>query len=402
VAGGCATAQTGFPSHVKSDRAVVVGKVFSTTAGEVEFWVEYGLTSSYGAQTEPETFAFPANTPTSINHLVTGLQRSTLYHYRFCASDGTQESPGCGEDRTFTTQSFDCGETVTSSVRLTDDYVCLDGPGLVVGAPGIEIDLAGYRMIGGSEFPRIDNGGGFDDVTVRNGGLSNSGDAVYLQGASRNRVLDVTTHAGNGVVIRGGDANEVRRSELRGSRGVVATGATGLVVAGNELNTLFEGIVIVDGDRARIVRNRVESATAPFQYARSIELTQSDDGRIAENVVSATWTFGGIWVNGGFGHQVVDNRVHNVRLVPIGDPASNGDGIHVFQGAGTTVLRRNDVRWNEGDGIDVRAGGTRLEGNGAADNLGVGILAVDGVIDLGANFAERNGGAAQCVNVFCP
>jgi parallel beta-helix repeat protein len=407
---GCATALTGSPNHLSNDAANLVGKVVTDSAGEVEFWVEYGPTSAYGSQTTPETQTFEANTPTSVTGVVSGLERSTLYHYRFCARDDTQQGgPGCGEDRTFTTQSFDCGETVTSSVQLTADYLCHNEAGLVVGAAGIEIDLAGHRFDANAgtlpNGPRgIDNSGGFDDVTVRNGTMHGWGEAVFALDASRNRVLDVAAFGIlSAVAFRGGDANEVRRSELFGElEGLLAIDSVGLIVAVNEANSSTgPGIRVVNGDLARIVRNRVERSSGPSPLAPGIELIESQDGRIAENKVLGPWSSGGIFV-GGAGHVLVDNQVSGGKRVAGDTGPSSGDGIHVSQAGGAVLLRRNDAQQNEGDGIDVRTSGSRLEDNQAFSNGGIGILAVPGVIDLGGNSASLNGGPAQCVNVFCP
>src|SRR6185437_2261393 len=98
---------------------------------------------------------------------------------------------------------------------------------------------------------------------------------------------------------------------------------------------------------------------------------------------------------------VVGNTVLNATpLFPTGRP-SDGDGIFVGAFSTGITLRGNRADANDGDGIDVRAKGASLEDNFAFNNGGWGILAVNGVTDLGGNTASGNG-AGQCQNVFCP
>ena len=100
------------------DSASIDGTVVSDAGGQVEYWVQFGPTSAYGSESAHQTIATAENTPTGVRASVDGLARSTTYHYRLCAQDGSQKGgPGCGEDHRFKTQSFACGETVTRRRR---------------------------------------------------------------------------------------------------------------------------------------------------------------------------------------------------------------------------------------------------------------------------------------------
>jgi hypothetical protein len=320
VAGsGCATGLTGSPNHVENDFANIEGGVVSTAGGEVDYWVQYGTTTAYGSQTTPDTVSVAQNAPTSVTVVVSGLQRATLYHYRFCAEDDDQpDGPGCGEDRTFTTQSFACGETVTSDVRT--DMLCFSKPGLVVGADGVDVNLSGHSLDGGTTgFPNgptgIDNSGGFDDVTVRNGRLPNWGDAISATDASRNRILSVdATGKTTAIRLTRGDHNEVRRSQLAGGLWALrATDSANLVVANSVVDaTPGTGILITNGSTARVARNRVERLSVPSSPTAGIQVDGSAGGRIVENVVTGPWTFGGIWARLTSG-IVRDNEVSGER-----------------------------------------------------------------------------------------
>ena len=59
-----------------------------------------------------------------------------------------------------------------------------------------------------------------------------------------------------------------------------------------------------------------------------------------------------------------------------------------------TLLRRNQVRGADDDGIDVRRASTTLTRNHAVHNHDLGIDAVSGVTNGGGNRASGNGGFA--------
>lgn len=405
---GCATGLTGSPAEVSTDNALVTGQVVSDAGGQVEYWVQYGPTRAYGLQSDHETVAVAQNAPTDVRPSFGGLTRSTLYHYRLCAQDASQRGgPGCGEDRTVRTQAAGCGETVSADIRLTGDLQCLTGPGLTIGAAGVDINLAGHAIVGtiasgGAGPTGVDNPGGYDDVTVRNGQIVGVGAMLSASGASRNRLLDVDgTAAGTAVTFVGGADNEVRRGNIFGrSLAVSVQGSQRFVLADSELDGFFTGGLVHTGDDARIVRNRFARASTTFPIARALDLTGAR-ATIADNVVTGPWSGGAIVVTGP-GHRVIENEVSGATVPDVSPPSEAfGDGIFVGAFSADVLLRGNRAHDNEGDGIDVRASQTRLDGNSATANGGWGILAVPGVTDLGGNSASGNG-AGQCRNVFCP
>ena len=113
VCTGCATGTTGSPNALSGTRAAVFGTVATNSGGDVEHWVEYGISTAYGSQTEHRTVALQKNSSQAVLLSIAGLQRSTTYHYRVCARDSQQSGgPGCGEDRQLTTTNVDCGDTI--------------------------------------------------------------------------------------------------------------------------------------------------------------------------------------------------------------------------------------------------------------------------------------------------
>jgi parallel beta-helix repeat protein len=412
---GCATGQTGEPTEASADSATIAGHVVSDAGGQVEYWVQFGLTKAYGSESDHQTASVAQNTPTEVFVTFDGLARSTLYHYRLCAQDGSQRGgPGCGEDRTVTTQSFACGETVTSDVRFTANVGCEDAPvsdpGLVIGAPGIEIDMHGFGMfggvfVGGGFAPAIDNRGGFDDVTIRDGRVGNFQDGIRLEDASRNRILHMDAFGpSDGVEIHGGSDNEIRHSTMTGRlNGLLAVDTTGLIVADSRANGNFGSGMVLNGlVGGRVVRNEAPNGGSACCTTSGIVLSASSGNVIADNRVGG-WNGGNIRLVSGANNKLLRNEVFD-GFFPIGGPETfdaEADGIFVGAFTANTVVRGNHAHDNDGDGIEVQGVGTRITDNTADNNGDFGIDAVAGVTDGGGNTASGNGNPLQCRNVFC-
>jgi parallel beta-helix repeat protein len=100
-----------------------------------------------------------------------------------------------------------------------------------------------------------------------------------------------------------------------------------------------------------------------------------------------------------FGIRVAGDDVH-VTLNRATDSYFD-DGILVEETASGAVLSGNAVSGHYDDGMDVRAPGTVVRATVANRNRVLGIRAVPGVVDGGANRARENGDPAQCVGVRC-
>jgi hypothetical protein len=128
----------------------------------------------------------------------------------------------------------------------------------------------------------------------------------------------------------------------------------------------------------------------------------------------------GLQVGEGKGNLFAHNRIRGARGLGI-DIASYGpvkdtivrrnyvrnageDGLAVRPVRKTlkrTRVRRNHVFQSGDDGIDVASASTTLTGNEANRNADLGVEAVRGVTDGGANIARHNGDPRQCVNIAC-
>jgi hypothetical protein len=406
---GCATGISGSATSISTTSATLTGALVSDVGGGAGYWAEYGTTKAYGSKTPVQATEVAQNTPGPAIVTLTGLQRSTTYHYRICAQDSQQKGgPGCGADQRFTTQAYGCGDTVTTSFKLTGDLNCPQQPGFEVGAGGIDINLAGHSMFGdiasgGGGPTGIDNSDGFDDVTIRNGTVGGFGTGIETNGASRNHILGVSSTAANTpIVIRGGEGNEVRHGDLFGRNvGISVFGSDDAVVADSSIQGVFGDALKLTGDSARVVRNRFVRTDDGIPIAAGIQMI-SNNSRIVDNHVEGGFSAGGIVVSGA-NNALIGNEALNLPHVPVqgGEPPEFGDGIFIGPFSAGAVLRGNRADGNGRNGIDVRASGTSLEDNAAFDNGGWGILAVQGVTDLGGNTAGGNG-AGQCQNVFCP
>ena len=119
-----------------------------------------------------------------------------------------------------------CGETVVSDLKLTDDLGPCPGHGLVVGAHGITIDLDGYSILGQSGGTGIDNSGGYDGVTIAGVTMPKS----YVPGATDER--GTIENFDFGVRIVDGVDNRIIKLRILepGSDGVEASGVDRLQI----------------------------------------------------------------------------------------------------------------------------------------------------------------------------
>ena len=110
-----------------------------------------------------------------------------------------------------------CGQILTQSTRLTNDLVDCGGHGLIVGAPGITIDLDGHVVDGlGLDAGILNNG--HDDVTITNGLVTQFLYGVQLNpGTARNVVHDLRLEVNEEAGIALSDADERPIFALDGS-----------------------------------------------------------------------------------------------------------------------------------------------------------------------------------------
>jgi nitrous oxidase accessory protein NosD len=257
-----------------------------------------------------------------------------------------------------------CGAVVTSDVRLQADLLDCAASGLVIGAPGITVDLAGHVLDGTGSGAGIDNSAGHDDVRVTGGTVRDFQFGIHFfetNGARVDRVsaesnmigvivgrsavgeLDQVTandNASNGIEISFSDAIAVRRSTAaaNGHGGIVDLASHATTYERNTVTgNVSSGVTLWQSDRVVVRRNHLAANDTD-----GIELAGVDDADIVGNVAVA---------NGQHG-------------ISIDEP-------------GNTVTR-----------------------NRAVENVGIGIAAPNGTLDGGRNRASGNLGG-DCTAVVC-
>jgi hypothetical protein len=95
-------AVTGLPGNVSETDAEVSAKVNPNDAASTTYYFEYGTSTTYGDQTQPEPVS--GNKDETVTADLTNLEADTTYHYRVVARTGSGTLIK-GNDQTFTTAS---------------------------------------------------------------------------------------------------------------------------------------------------------------------------------------------------------------------------------------------------------------------------------------------------------
>jgi parallel beta-helix repeat protein len=355
-----------------------------------------------------------------------------------------------------------CGDTITTSVRLTSDLVGCGAAGLIVGASGITVDLGGHTL-GGTNLPNsvgISNTG-HANVKIVNGTISGfHTDGVAIHHASGNRLNKVTIrgigsggknndadagvlldHSPGAVVTDTIVANSVHAFQ---SDGIDVLFSAGALIQGNHLSqNNWDGLVLIQSPRSRVVGNELDAngnngmeanagsdfisvsgnradrnknwgiVVGAVGHARVLGNTATGNGQdglsffdLASSTIQGNHaTANGVGINlhggqhGSKLNQVLGNTVTKNKHAGI---VVSGDGAK--SPADANVVSGNTASGNGSDGgiVVVRpAHGNTLRNNTATGNAGHGIDAVTGTIDGGGNHARGNRSAPQCVGVAC-
>ncbi|SDN07006.1 parallel beta-helix repeat (two copies) [Geodermatophilus siccatus] len=249
-------------------------------------------------------------------------------------------------------QPLTCGTTITVSTYLTVDLIDCTGDGIVIGAPNITLDLQGHLIDGDglTQGDGVDNSGGHDRVTIRNGRIQEFSEGVGLENAERNTV-------------------------------------TNLSVSYNE----FSGIELSDSDRNVVQRNVAHHNSEGIGLGQALNGNGSDRNTVDDNWVHDNENEGIALENGAERNEVTDSVAF-----------ANGFGILVdSEGSTHNRIERNFANSNTQQGIYVGEVTTFVRRNSANLNVDYGITAPFGAVDGGGNKARGNGNPAQCENVIC-
>lgn len=326
-----------------------------------------------------------------------------------------------------------CEAVLTASVTLTADLTCMGTTALVVGADKITIDLGGFTLTG-SEDLGVDNGLGFDGVTIKNGTIRGFNQGISIGGNAQKNVVSnvrIVDCPGAGIDLNDSDATKVGKTTiLGGGNGVqIGTDGTGNVVEKSFIvGTAGAGVQIFGTDNL-IQKNQLARTNDGIRVL-------GGGNRVLANAVDRCRAMG-VAVGGGSGSLVSKNTLTgcvgsgvDVRdgatgtIVKQNTIGGNGNyGIGVFASADGTVLEKNKVRgndlsgvWVEGasgvlvsgntsignreDGIHVASPATLVKNTSIANQLG-GIRTAPPGIDGGGNKANANV-VIDCEGFVCP
>jgi Tol biopolymer transport system component len=103
----CAAGELKPTTYLSDTGATLNADIYSSVAGDTEFWWRYGTTTDYGTETPHRTVAIADDEPHRVSQPVAGLTASTTYHFQLCARDDEESPPrtNCQTDGTFTTKS---------------------------------------------------------------------------------------------------------------------------------------------------------------------------------------------------------------------------------------------------------------------------------------------------------
>jgi parallel beta-helix repeat protein len=301
-----------------------------------------------------------------------------------------------------------CGDTITADTTLDADLLECPNNSIVIGADDIAIDLNGHTIAGDRDpfkpCPKdepCDIGilnEGHDAVTIEGGTVRDFGLGVVVVRARGNRLrqLAAVENAFEGIVIFRSERTRVQGSSA--SRNGVGNSRPGIALAESDNNRITGNTMSENGDLGLFMAASDDNLIRHNRARRNPEggmIIEGDRNEIVRNRVVRGG--GGILITivnrGGtaVGNVVRRNVVRNVRA----------GGISVDRVPKRTLVSGNLVVGSGRAGIIVGSSSTTITENRAVRNGGLGIRAVEGVVDGGGNRASGNGDPRQCVNVAC-
>ena len=237
-----------------------------------------------------------------------------------------------------------CGDNVSTNAVLAQDLSCA-GDGIIVAAHGIKIDLNGHTLTGdgGVNDYGLDNSGGFDKVTVKNGVVRNFGTGVRANGAADQFTITNVVASGNtaGFDISGDLASiSSSTASSNNGRGIQVSGDKAPVKSATATGNGESGIG-VSSDAAKIT-GLTASGNAEFGLILGGTSASLKSSSLSGN------GFSGILISGDQAH-VSGNRADangfDGFMFPF--PAIAGSGIVAI---GTGAVGKNSARGNENPG----------------------------------------------------
>ena len=201
--------------------------------------------------------------------------------------------------------SITCGTVVTSDVRLRADLLDCPGSGLVIGASGITIDLAGHVIDGTGAGAGIDNSAGHDDVHVTRGTIGEFRFGIHLFESVGGRLGRVAARSNLvGIIVERSEGVELDRVTAADNVG------NGIEVGFSEAITVRRSTAAGNGHGGIVDRAtneaRYEDNTVTGNVASGLDVWFSD-GVVVERNHAAANDFNGILLV-GIEDAIVEDR----------------------------------------------------------------------------------------------
>jgi Periplasmic copper-binding protein (NosD) len=175
-----------------------------------------------------------------------------------------------------------CGSTLVASVTLSADLNCA-GDAYTIGAPGITIDLAGFRIIGNGTGVAVRDSGQ-DNLTVAKGTISGFASGLSLSNVSGVSVSDMTIRDGQAIIAKTVSGLKVGSSEFR---------STVVLIGQNSPSPVLAGVIF-------------RSTGITLSQANNAQLTGSDllDTTVNGSESTAVVVQGNVFVRSALGYGV--------------------------------------------------------------------------------------------------
>jgi CSLREA domain-containing protein len=339
-----------------------------------------------------------------------------------------------------------CGQVITQSIIVRNDLFNCLWDGLVVGAPGITIDLDGHSIDGVGIAAGIRNDG-YDFVSIKNGIVREFDYGVMLNPGTTDNIVEGMTlesnqEAGIGLgfvphpldpitpfpeapppTFQAGVRDNILRNNtiIANDTGIwLIHGTRGTLISGNDVSANTKGGILLD----RSSDNRVETNQVNASSEPGVVLIGASNNTVLNNTLLENG--GGVYLTltgSDAGYQPSNNNLVQGNIITeSGGPAlelagstngavsgnqlidnvasfSNGEGLLMFY-ADNSLVRGNDLRGNKA-GIELmNSSNNRIESNEASDSEGNGISTGDNSLSnqIIGNNSSNNTGAGISVN----
>ncbi len=235
-----------------------------------------------------------------------------------------------------------CGQVVTQDVTLTSDLNCDNGDGLIVGAPGITINLNGYSITG-------PQGGGEANPTTADSGNGDGGEAneEANEEASGGEANPTTADSGSEDSDVTPASTQRQSTDYDGSSGILVANADNVAIQGlGEIAGFSRGVTFLGSSGGaltdvQLVNNEIGAVVA------SSEGTEISRNTITNNGIAVVSDAS----NGGVTafNQIVANLEQGILLLGSSDNVVAANNMYGNGASGIyldPMSQRNHVDYN--------------------------------------------------------